>query len=139
MSGRISVCSICPRENEQIDAVIKLSKDRRSCIYGTVIDENGAAVPDAVVKLLQITGCGEKTPVPLTHTFTDKYGQFLLGPLCPCKKYMLKVYKDNITIRYAPLDVDCYEGSCIGVNATRNNSEEDSDGCCGNNRGGFCR
>ncbi|MDR5587752.1 MULTISPECIES: carboxypeptidase-like regulatory domain-containing protein [Clostridium] len=138
MSGRISVCSICPRENEQIDAVIRLSKDRRSCIYGTVIDENGAAVADAVVKLLQVTGCGQKTPVPLTHTFTDKYGQFLLGPLCPGKRYMLKVYKDNVSIRYAPLDVDCYEGSCIGVNGTSDDSEDNSSGC-GSNHSHHCR
>ncbi|AOR22567.1 carboxypeptidase-like regulatory domain-containing protein [Clostridium taeniosporum] len=131
MSGRISVCSICPRENEQIDAVIRLSKDRRSCIYGTVIDENGAAVPDAVVKLLQITGCRGKTPVPLTHTFTDKYGQFLLGPLCPGKRYMLKVYKDNVSIRYAPLDVDCYEGSCISADETSPDSDEDLIYCGG--------
>lgn len=27
MSGRVSVCSICPKENEQIDAVIRINKE----------------------------------------------------------------------------------------------------------------
>lgn len=116
MSGKCSVCSICPKENEQIEAVIKLPEERRAVIHGTVLDKNGNPVADAVVKLLQVVdGC--KLPCPLTHTFTDQYGQFLLGPLCPCKKYMLKVYKDNIHVKYMPLDVSCYEGQCIGINA----------------------
>lgn len=114
MSGKIAVCSICPRENQQIEALIKLPDEDRAVIHGTVLDSNGNPVCDAVIKLFQIVeGC--KLPVPLTHTFTDQYGQFLLGPLCPCKKYMIKVYKDNIKIRYMPLDVDCYEGKCIGT------------------------
>ena len=54
MSGRVSVCSICPKENEQIDAVIRINKERRSVIYGTILDENGDPVADAVVKLLQV-------------------------------------------------------------------------------------
>ena len=54
MSGRISVCSICPRENEQIDAVIQIERENRSALYGTVIDECGKAVVDAVVKLLKV-------------------------------------------------------------------------------------
>lgn len=116
MSGKCAVCSICPKENEQIEAVIKLPEERRAVIHGTVLDENGNPVADAVVKLLQVVeGC--KLPCPLTHTFTDQYGQFLLGPLCPCKKYMLKVYKDNINVKYVPLDVSCYEGKCIGINS----------------------
>ncbi len=115
MSGKVAVCSVCPKENQQIEAVIKLPKEKRAVIHGTVLDCNGCPVADAVVKLLQVVdGC--KLPCPLTHTFTDQYGQFLLGPLCPNKKYRLKVYKDNIQVKYMPLDVDCYEGKCIGIN-----------------------
>ena len=91
MSGRVSMCSICPRENEQIDAVIQIGRENRSCLYGTIIDECGKPVVDAVVKLLKVC---DKGIIPLTHTFTDCYGQFLLGPLCPNEKYMLKIYKD---------------------------------------------
>lgn len=111
MSGRLSMCSICPRENEQIDAVIKIGRENRSVLYGTVIDECGRAVVDAVVKLLKVC---DKEIIPLTHTFTDCYGQFLLGPLCPNEKYMLKIYKDNIRVRYEPIHASCYKGRCIG-------------------------
>lgn len=126
MSGRVSVCSICPKENEQIDAVIRISKERRSCIYGTILDECGEPVADAVVKLLQVCNKGI---VPLTHTFTDQYGQFLLGPLCANQKYMLKIYKDNITLRYEPINASCYEGKCIGVQCSRNERCRNSNSC----------
>lgn len=124
MSGKVAVCSVCPKENQQIEAVIKLQKERRACIHGTVVDSCGNPVADAVVKLLQVVeGC--KLPCPLTHTFTDQYGQFLLGPLCPNKQYMLKVYKDNIQVKYVPLNVSCYDGKCIGVDPNPCNN----DGC----------
>ncbi|MGL5150616.1 MAG: carboxypeptidase-like regulatory domain-containing protein [Clostridium sp.] len=114
MSGRVAVCAVVPKANEQIEAMIKLPDESRAVIHGTVVDSCGNPVVDAVVKLLQATeGC--KLPYPLTHTFTDEYGQFLLGPLCPEKKYVLKVYKDNVCVRYLPLEVDCYEGECISA------------------------
>ena len=75
MSGKVAVCSVCPKKNQQIEAVIKLPEERRAVIHGTVLDANGNPVADAVVKLLQIVDCC-KLPVPLTHTFTDQYGQF---------------------------------------------------------------
>lgn len=127
MSGRVSVCTLCPKENEQIDAVIQIGKEKRSVLYGTVIDECGNPVADAVVKLLRIC---DKGIVPLTHTFTDKYGQFLLGPLCPNEKYMLKIYKDNITIRYEAMNTTCYEGKCIGKLACGCNCSCSSDKSC---------
>lgn len=129
MSGKVAVCSVCPQENQQIEAVIKLQKEKRAVIHGTIVDSNGNPVADAVVKLLQIVeGC--KLPCPLTHTFTDQYGQFLLGPLCPNRQYMLKVYKDNIQVKYVPLNVSCYDGKCIGVDPNScNGSGKDNDGC----------
>ena len=35
---------------------------------------------------------------------------------------MLKVYKDNIQVKYVPLNVSCYDGTCIGVNPNNSNS-----------------
>ena len=45
MSGKCAVCSVCPGENEQIEAVIKLQKERRAVIHGTVLDANGNMRP----------------------------------------------------------------------------------------------
>lgn len=113
MSGRIATSTFCSGCNEQIEAVVRLPEEDRSVIFGTVLDKCGNPVVDAVVKLLQVVdGC--KYPYPLTHTFTDCFGQFLLGPLCPDSKYMLKIYKDNILVKYMPLDVECFDGECIG-------------------------
>lgn len=124
MSGKVAVCSVCPKENQQIEAVIKLPEERRAVIHGTVLDCNGKPVADAVVKLLQVVdGC--KLPCPLTHTFTDQFGQFLLGPLCPCKRYIIKVYKDNVRIKYMPLESSSYEGTCIGVPSGENCCKKD--------------
>ncbi|MDD6795494.1 MAG: carboxypeptidase regulatory-like domain-containing protein [Clostridiaceae bacterium] len=124
MSGKVAVCSVCPKENQQIEAVIKLPEERRAVIHGTVLDCNGKPVADAVVKLLQVVdGC--KLPCPLTHTFTDEFGQFLLGPLCPCKRYIIKVYKDNVRIKYMPLESTSYEGTCIGVPSGENCCKKD--------------
>lgn len=129
MSGKIAISSVCPKENQQLEAVIKLPRENRAVLHGTVLDCNNEPVADAVVKLFQIVeGC--KIPCPVTHTFTDQYGQFLLGPLCPCKKYMIKVYKDNIQMKYVPLDVDYYDGKCIEANKKFCKCAKKDDCCC---------
>ena len=128
MSGRVSVCSICPKENEQIDAVIRINKERRSVIYGTILDENGDPVADAVVKLLQVNDKCDY-PIPLTHTFTDDNGQFLLGPLCPNTTYMLKIFKDNTQIIRKCLKVSCFKGSCISAATAGSDNESTGCGC----------
>lgn len=130
MSGRVSVCSICPKENEQIDAVIRISKEKRSVLYGRVVDECGRAVEDAVVKLLKVDQKNGRIE-PLTHTFTDKFGQFLLGPLCPCQKYIIKVYKDNVLKSYEQLSEGCYDSNwCIGQ---ENRRDRNCRSCCCDN------
>lgn len=37
MSGKVAVCSVCPRENQQIEAVIKLPVERRAVIHLSLI------------------------------------------------------------------------------------------------------
>ena len=54
MSGKVAVCSVCPKENQQIEAVIKLPKEKRAVIHGTVLDCNGCPVADADVYKRQI-------------------------------------------------------------------------------------
>ncbi|MBX7394963.1 carboxypeptidase-like regulatory domain-containing protein [Clostridium chauvoei] len=131
MSGRIASCPLTTGVNEQIEAVVRLPEEKRSVIFGTVLDPNGNPVPDAVVKLLKVVdGC--KYPYPLTHTFTDCYGQFLLGPLCPNTKYMLKIYKDNINIKFTTLQPNPYNGQCLGKNVCESNPEPENPPCgCG--------
>ena len=128
MSGRIGNCIFKTGYNEQIDAVVKLPKENRSCIFGTVLDENGLPVADAVVKLLQVNDKCDY-PIPLTHTFTDDNGQFLLGPLCPNTTYMLKIFKDNTQIIRKCLKVSCFKGSCISAATAGSDNESTGCGC----------
>lgn len=127
MSGRLGSCVFKTGYNQQIDAVARLPKETRSCIFGTVLDSAGQPVADAVVKLLQVVDNCDY-PVPLTHTFTDDNGQFLLGPLCPNTTYMLKIYSDNTQIVHKCLKVNCYNGSCISAD---NLSNENGNSCRG--------
>ena len=128
MSGRIGNCIFETGCNEQIDAVVRLPKENRSCIFGTVLDECGLPVVDAVVELLQVKNKCDY-PIPLTYTFTDDNGQFLLGPLCPNTTYMLKIYKDNAQIIRKCLKVNCFKGSCLNAATVDNDSESNGCGC----------
>ena len=128
MSCRLGNCVFKTGCNEQIDATVKLPRETRSCIFGTFVDSAGIPVADAVVKLLQVVDRCEY-PVPLTHTFTDDNGQFLLGPLCPNTTYMLKIFSDNTQIVQKCLKVSCYKGSCINVNTVSNDSANQGCGC----------
>lgn len=114
MSGRIGTCTFKVGANEQIDAIAKLPKENRSVIFGTILDDYNCPIVDAVVKLLEVVD-GASYPVPITHTFTDEHGQFLLGPLCPNKTYMLKVFSDNVNIVNKVLKLNCHKGSCLSA------------------------
>ena len=71
-------------KGKQFDLEIKLPEDNRNVIYGIIKDCYGDPVKDAVVKLIEVD-CKERKPV--SHTFTDKEGEFVFGPLCPDKEY----------------------------------------------------
>lgn len=92
MGVKITKYSFVPMENEQIDTTINLEEEVRSVIHGVVRDCRGKPVKDAVVKLLRAGGTDPCDLIPITHTFTDDCGQFLFGPLTPCKKYVIKVW-----------------------------------------------
>ena len=65
-----------------------LSNDHRDVIYGVVRDCFKEPVRDAVVKLVEVDyKFGKKDLKPVSHTFTDKEGEFVFGPLCPKKRY----------------------------------------------------
>ncbi|MBF8984562.1 carboxypeptidase regulatory-like domain-containing protein [Lutibacter sp. B2] len=105
MGARLVKFSFKPEENEQIEAIVQVPKEPRSVIDGVVKDWNGRVVKDAVVKLFEVINppCELK---PLTHTFTDESGQFLFGPLSPKKRYVIKVWINDIKIRNLLIEPD---------------------------------
>lgn len=114
MSLKLVTYSFVPRENEQIDAVITVPDDPRSMIYGTVIDCKGTPVRDAVVKLLSAKGpSGDGELKPITHAFTDDQGHFLFGPLQPGRKYVIKVWSNDVKKRVLELREDEHESDCV--------------------------
>ena len=100
MGLRIAKFCFTPGENEQIETVITLPEEKRSIIHGYVKDHKNKLVKDAIVKLFEVIDCQDHHSLkPLTHTFTDECGQFLLGPLTPGMTYAIMVWYDNVQIR----------------------------------------
>ena len=98
---------------KQFDLEIKLPEDNRNVIYGIVKDCYGDPVCDAVVKLVEvICDCGKEERRPVSHTFTDKEGEFVFGPLCVNKVYSIQVWADQV--RHCKICTECkHEGKCL--------------------------
>jgi hypothetical protein len=118
MGARIVKFDFSPRENEQLDVVVKVPEDKRSVIHGIVTNSNNDLIKDAVVKLFEVIEKSDHWDLrPLTHTFTDDYGQFLFGPLCPGKKYAIKVWFNETNHRELTIAPECdNHGYCLGSN-----------------------
>lgn len=121
---------------EQIDKDFEIKRDKRSVLYGRVLHE-GCPVQDAVVKLIEVkkeckTHCECKEhhdyehhfkheehkhcriiKIPITHTFTDCNGRFILGPLCPDTCYEIKIYKNLVEIRCDDIECCEYDPDCL--------------------------
>lgn len=100
---------------KQFDLEITLADDHRDVIFGIVKDCFKEPVENAVVKLVEIEyKCGKKELKPVSHTFTDKDGEFVFGPLCPNKKYAIQIWKDDVKhikiCTRTHVDADCLEG-----------------------------
>ena len=79
--------------------MITLEEEHRSVIHGVVKDCNGKYIKDAVVKLFRVKQASKDSELkPITHTFTDECGQFLFGPLKPCREYVIKVWVNDVKI-----------------------------------------
>ncbi len=78
---------------KQFDLEINVDEDRRDVIYGIVKDSCGKTIKDAVVKLVEVTKHDRK---PISHTFTNKDGEFVFGPLCPDKKYAINIWANTV-------------------------------------------
>ncbi len=82
---------------KQFDIEVNLPEDERNVIYGVIKDCYHEPVRDAVVKLVELD-CekGEEIRKPVSHTFTDEYGEFVFGPLCSDKKYAIDIWASKI-------------------------------------------
>ena len=98
---------------KQFDLDITLPEDNRSVIYGVVSDSCHNPVCDAVVKLVEVVNdCGKEERKPVSHTFTDKNGEFVFGPLCPDKFYEIQIWVDEV--KHAKICATCeHKGSCL--------------------------
>ena len=98
---------------KQFDIEINLPEDNRSVIYGVIKDRYEEPVRDAVVKLIEVDKDGKRDErKPVTHTFTDKEGQFVFGPLCANKFYEIEIWANKV--RHHKICATCHhEGKCL--------------------------
>ncbi len=98
---------------KQFDLDIRLPEDNRNVIYGVIKDCYGDPVADAVVKLIEVVyDCGKEERRPVSHTFTDKDGDFVFGPLCSNKCYAIEIWVDNV--KHCKICTECkHEGKCL--------------------------
>lgn len=122
--------NICPiidvdgviESGKQFDLDITLPEDNRNVIYGVIRDCYKEPVCDAVVKLIEVVyDYGKEERKPVSHTFTDKDGEFVFGPLCPNRFYEIQIWVNKV--KHVKVCAKCeHEGSCIkGI---------DMDDCC---------
>ena len=84
-------------KGKQFDLDINLPEDNRNVMYGVIKDCYKDPVEDAVVKLIEVCyEYGKEERKPVSHTFTDKDGEFVFGPLCPDKKYEIQIWVDRV-------------------------------------------
>lgn len=98
---------------KQFDLDITLPEDNRDVIYGVVRNCFKEPVENAVVKLIEIDCKHQKEErKPVSHTFTDKEGEFVFGPLCPDKKYAIQIWVDDV--KHIKICAKCHhEGKCL--------------------------
>ena len=94
---------------KQFDLDLKLPEDKRNVVYGIIRDHHGKPVTDAVVKLVEV--CKDERK-PVSHTFTDKEGEFVFGPLCPHKSYSIEIWVNRV--KHIKICKICEkEGKCL--------------------------
>ncbi len=100
-------------KGKQFDIEINMPEDNRNAIFGVIKDCFKEPVEDAVVKLIEIDNdCGKEERKPVSHTFTDKDGEFVFGPLCPDKKYEIQFWANKV--KHIKICADCkHQGKCL--------------------------
>ena len=98
---------------KQYDIDINLPEDNRNVIFGVIKDRYDDPVKDAVVKLVEVDyEKGEKIRKPVSHTFTNEYGEFVFGPLCPDRKYAIDVWVNKVKTHKVCAKAD-RKGKCL--------------------------
>lgn len=118
---------------KQFDLDIILPEDNRNVIYGVVKNCFKEPVCDAVVKLVEVEyKYGKEERKPVSHTFTDKDGEFVFGPLCPGKKYAIVIWVDHV--KHVKLCAKCFhEGKCLkGIDFDKCDHHDKDDRCLEN-------
>ena len=100
-------------KGKQFDLEINLPEDNRNVIYGVIKDCYKDPVENAVVKLIEVCyEYGKEERKPVSHTFTDKDGEFVFGPLCPDKCYEIQVWVDRV--KHVKICKECKrQGKCL--------------------------
>ena len=98
---------------KQFDLDIILPEDNRGVLYGVIRDCYKEPIEDAVVKLIEVDyDCGKEIRKPVSHTFTDKDGEFVFGPLCPDKHYEIQFWANKV--KHCKQCVECKkQGRCL--------------------------
>ena len=111
---------------KQFDLDITLPHDNRDVIYGVIKNCFKEPVADAVVKLVEIEHkMGKEERKPVSHTFTDKNGEFVFGPLCPGKEYSIQIWVDDVK-HFKVCAKSFHEGKCLkGVKLDKCDKEYD--------------
>lgn len=100
-------------KGKQFDLDITIPEDNRNVIYGVIKDCYKDPVEDAVVKLIEVSfEHGKKERKPVSHTFTDKDGEFVFGPLCPDKSYEVQIWVNEV--KHVKICAECNKhGRCL--------------------------
>ena len=100
-------------KGKQFDLDITIPEDNRNVIYGVIKDCYKDPVEDAVVKLIEVNfDHGKKERKPVSHTFTDKDGEFVFGPLCPDKSYEVQIWVNEV--KHVKICAECNKhGRCL--------------------------
>ena len=89
---------IKPAAGQCVEASVPLPQPGYALIAGSVTQENGDPVEQALVLLLD-----QDTGALLAHTLSDELGRFYLGPLEGDRLYALRVQKAGSQIRKVEL------------------------------------
>jgi len=94
---------------KQFDLEISLPEDPRNVVYGVVKDRERCPIEDAVVKLVEV--CKDERK-PVSHSFTNRDGEFVFGPLCPHKSYAIEIWVNRVE-HVKICKESKFEGNCL--------------------------